>query len=35
MIGWNPARIALAHGALIEDDAAGHLRRAFAWAGAR
>ena len=32
-IGWNPARVILAHGRGYEADVAAELRRAFAWAG--
>lgn len=31
MIGWNPARIILAHGKWYERDGANELRRAFRW----
>ena len=31
MIGWDPARIILAHGRLYERDGADELRRAFRW----
>ena len=31
MIGWDPARIILAHGRWYERDGADELRRAFRW----
>ncbi len=31
MLAWNPERIVLAHGALIETDGCAVLRRAYAW----
>ena len=33
MIGWDPARIVLAHGRCYDADIAAELRRAFDWAG--
>jgi hypothetical protein len=35
MIGWAPARIVPAHGAIIAADTAAALRRAFRWTGLR
>jgi len=33
MIEWRPARIVIAHGAIIDQGVEAHLRRAFAWTG--
>ena len=33
MIGWDPARIVLAHGRGYDADVRAELRRAFGWAG--
>ena len=32
ILGWDFDRIVLAHGDIIDDDATGHLRRAWSWA---
>ncbi|MGC9418076.1 MAG: DUF4336 domain-containing protein [Rhodovulum sp.] len=32
VIGWDPARVILAHSEIIETDVGAHLRHAFAWA---
>jgi len=33
MLDWSPDRLVMAHGALVEHDAAAFIRAAFAWAG--
>lgn len=32
VIGWHPERIVMAHGRIVEEGTAAHLRHAFAWA---